>query len=213
MTLISRVESLRRRLPENVNLLAVSKGHPASSIRSVANFGQIDFGESRLQEALPKFAQLNDLIDLKWHFVGRLQRNKVRAVVKKFDFIHSVDSIDLAERISRISQEENRFIKVMLQVKFLEDENKGGFQVDDLIQSCSELKKLPNIQLIGLMTIPPLGLALNRRKNVFKQCRDLSNAMGLKECSMGMSGDWEEAIESGATWIRIGSLLFGERSK
>ena len=89
MTLITRAESLRSCLPENVNLLAVSKGHPASSIRCLASSGQLDFGESRLQEAMPKFAQLNDLIELKWHFVGRLQRNKVRGVVKLFDVIHS----------------------------------------------------------------------------------------------------------------------------
>tara|TARA_Y100001968_G_scaffold266040_1_gene255394 strand:- start:787 stop:1470 length:684 start_codon:yes stop_codon:yes gene_type:complete len=213
VSLTSRIKELRRCLPPNVNLLAVSKGHDIDAIKCLANCGQVDFGESRLQEALPKISKLNDFRNLKWHFVGRLQKNKVRGVVQKFDVIQSVDSFKLAERVSRISEEENRHMEIMLQVKFLEDKNKGGFDVVDVIKYLPKFRNMPHLNVIGLMTIPPRGITSQERKHVFKECRNLSNSLSLKDCSMGMSNDWEEAVEAGATWIRIGSLLFGERSK
>ena len=213
MTDICRINEFQKLLPKGVNLLAVSKGHPSSSIRDLFNNGQFQFGESRLQESIPKINDLNDLEEIRWHFIGRLQANKVRGVVKNFQVIHSVDSFSLAQRISRISGEENRMLKVMLQIKFLHDPSKGGFNKKDLLDYWTKLNELKNIQIIGLMTMPPIGLDLEGRKIVFSECRGLANFLGLKDCSMGMSLDWKEAIDSGSTWIRVGKLLFGQRSK
>ena len=198
-------------LPLGVNLLAVSKGHNHESIRKLSGWGQLDFGESRLQEAIPKKIDLNDLKQLRWHFVGTLQKNKVRGVIKEFDFIHSVDSLPLIERISRISQEEQKTPNIFLQVKFKDDPNKGGFLKQDLLKSWSKIISLNHIKLIGLMTIPPITLNSNERKDLFCECRNFANHLGLKDCSMGMSNDWKEAVEGGATWIRLGSFLFGKR--
>ena len=134
MTLSVRWRDLVDSLPVGVHLLAVSKGHPAALIRQLAELGQQDFGESRLQEALPKLEALADLKVLRWHFIGRLQANKVRAVVRSFAVIHSVDSQPLAERISRIAAEENCCPEVLLQVKLRDDPTKGGFSQLDLQQ-------------------------------------------------------------------------------
>ena len=164
-----------------------------------------------MQEAIPKKIDLSDLKELRWHFVGTLQKNKVRRFIKEFDFIHSVDSLPLLERISRISEEEQKFPNIFLQVKFIEDPNKGGFLKEELLKSLSKIISLKNINLIGLMTIPPLVLNSYQRKDLFYECRNFANHLGLKDCSMGMSNDWQEAIQGGATWIRLGSLLFGKR--
>lgn len=190
-----------------IHLLAVSKGQPASEIRSLFIEGQIDFGESRLQEALTKFDVLNDLQEIRWHFIGRLQANKVRGVVKSFDVIHSVDSIKLAKRISRIAGEENKMPLIMFQVKFRKDDKKTGFEVDELLEAWTKLITLPNVRICGLMTIPPAGLDRHGTKNLFKECRNLADQLSLQDCSMGMSRDWEDAIEAGATWIRLGSIF------
>ncbi len=196
-------------LPFGVNLLAVSKGHPESSIRFFAELGQRDFGESRLQEALPKILALSDQEGLRWHFIGRLQANKVRGVVRAFEVIHSVDSLRLAERISRIAGEENRCPDVMLQVKFKDDPTKGGFDPDELLKDWAKMIGLSNLHIIGLMTMPPLGIDLNQRRQIYKDCRDLADKLSLSDCSMGMSQDWHEALDAGATWLRLGSALFG----
>ena len=198
-------------LPSGVQLLAVSKGHPVSAIRSLAEIGQIDFGESRLQEALPKLQSIKEMRSLRWHFIGRLQSNKVRSVVRAFDFIHSVDSLALAERISRISIEENRFPQVMLQVKFREDPTKGGFEPKQLIEIWPKLIQLPDLKVVGLMTMAPICLDLAERTNLFRDCRVLADDLNLPECSMGMSKDWQQALKAGATWLRLGSFLFGDR--
>ncbi len=204
-------KKIKESLPSGVSLLAVSKGHHHESIRMLAGNGQVDFGESRLQEAILKKHNLNDLNQLRWHFIGQLQKNKVRGVIKEFDFIHSVDSVPLLVRISRIAKEEKKIPNIFLQVKFIDDPSKGGFSKLDLLNSWTKIIALENIHLIGLMVIPPISLNSKQTKDVFSECRRLSNYLGLQDCSMGMSNDWEEAIESGATWIRVGSLLFGKR--
>lgn len=198
-------------IPLGVNLLAVSKGHKHDSIRKLSGYGQLDFGESRLQEAILKKIDLSDLTQLRWHFVGTLQKNKVRRVIKEFDFIHSVDSLPLVERISRISKEEQKTPNIFLQVKFRDDPKKGGFSKKDLLKCWPNIISLNNINLIGLMTIPPIAFNSYQRKDLFCECRNFANHLGLKDCSMGMSNDWQEAIQGGATWIRLGSLLFGKR--
>jgi len=204
-------KKIKGSLPLGVNLLAVSKGHDHESIRKLSDFGQLDFGESRLQEAIPKKKYLNDLKQLKWHFVGKLQKNKVRGVIKEFNFIHSVDSLSLIERISRISKEEQKIPNIFLQVKLRDDPQKGGFLKQDLLKNWSKIVSLKNIHLIGLMTIPPIALNFDQRKDLFYECKNLANHLELNDCSMGMSNDWQEALECGATWIRLGSLLFGKR--
>ena len=197
-------------LPPGTRLLAVSKGQPASLIRSLADLGQIDFGESRLQEALPKLDVLKEIQGLRWHFIGRLQANKVRGVIKHFEFIHSVDSFGLAERISRIAGEENKSPSIMLQVKFCEDPTKGGFSPDQLLADWSQLIELPHLQLVGLMTMAPIRLNLEERRILFRNCREFADQLHLSECSMGMSSDWQEAVQAGSTWLRLGSALFGK---
>ncbi len=214
MTLSNRWRKLIKCLPEGATLLAVSKGHPVASIRELFDLGQLDFGENRLQEAIPKIKELNDFGSIRWHFIGRLQSNKVRAVIRSFDVIHSVDSIELAERISRIAVEENRSPQIMIQVKFREDPTKGGFTPEELAENWPRLIKLKkqNFQIIGLMSMAPIKLGMTGRIQLFNECRLLADQLELKECSMGMSRDWEEALDSGATWIRLGSALFGPRS-
>ena len=204
-------KKIKDSLPLGVNLLAVSKGHNHESIRKLSGSGQLDFGESRLQEAIPKKIALNDLNQLRWHFIGKLQKNKVRGVIKEFDFIHSVDSLPLLERIARISQEEQKIPNIFLQIKFRDDPNKGGFLKQDILKSWTKIISFNNINLIGLMTIPPISLNSYQRKDLFCECRNFANHLELKDCSMGMSNDWQEAIQGGATWIRLGSLLFGKR--
>ena len=209
-SLEQRWRELQADWPTGAKLLAVSKGHPAESIRKLAGLGQLDFGESRLQEARPKQESLADLT-LRWHFIGRLQSNKVRAVVRTFSVIHSVDSLPLAERIARISQEEGHRPKLFLQVKLREDPSKGGWSMSALEESCEQLQGLSGVSIIGLMTMAPQELPLDGRIRLFQECRALADRFDLPECSMGMSGDWRQAAAAGATWLRLGSVLFGAR--
>ncbi len=209
-SLAARWQALHVDRPPSARLLAVSKGHPAAAVRCVAELGQSDFGESRVQEALPKQQELIDL-QLRWHFIGRLQSNKVRPVVKAFDVIHSVDSWLLAERVSRIAEEEGRQPEVLLQVKLRPDPNKGGLSADELGAIWPDLQALPGLRISGLMTMAPLNMAAKQRKALFSDCRALADRLKLTECSMGMSTDWREAADEGSTWLRIGSALFGPR--
>lgn len=211
MLLIERWNRLKVKLPNRVNLLAVSKGFPEQDIRVLAGIGQKDFGESRLQEALPKLSSLLDLEHLRWHFIGTIQSNKVRKIVQNFQIIHSVDSLLLAKRISRIAGEEKKDPRIMIQVKLREDPTKGGLEPSYLLEVWHELRSLPNMKVIGLMTMAPRSSELAERRILFKECRELADQLGLLDCSMGMSSDWEVALESGATWLRVGSSLFGKR--
>ena len=197
-------------LPPRARLLAVSKGHPAASIRAVASLGQQAFGESRLQEAVEKQALLSD-IPLQWHFIGRLQRNKVRGVVKSFSVIHSVDSFALAERVSRIAVEEGCCPDVWLQARFREDPTKGGMEPSELVSAWPQLRALPSLRLTGLMTMATLGLVGEERQTVFLECRSLADHLGLPDYSMGMSGGWTAAVSAGGTWLRVGSGVCGQR--
>lgn len=206
-----RLEGLRRQLPAAARLLAVSKGQPAEAIRAAVLAGQRSFGESRLQEAMAKQAQLQDLGPLDWHFIGRLQANKARAVLRHFGTIHSVDSPELAERLQRIAAEEGLAPAVLFQVKLAPDPAKTGFEPEALRQAWPRLSQLAPLRPVGLMTIAPLGLEAEERLALFGRCRDLAAELGLTELSMGMSGDWPEAVAAGSTWVRLGSVLFGPR--
>ena len=203
---------IKNKIPSNVNILAVSKGFKSQEIKTIQNIGQNDFGESKYQEAFEKQLILKDLKQIKWHFIGRIQSNKIRKIVQNFKYIHSVDSFEKLQKISRISYEEKKNPFIMLQVKLSDDPSKGGFEPDLLISKWSEIQELKNITLKGLMTINPRGLSSNENSELFKKCRSLADSLQLSDCSMGMSGDWEEAIDSGSTWLRLGSLIFGDRS-
>ena len=202
---------IKKELPLNVNLLAVSKGFNSNNINKLFKLGQYDFGESKFQEAFDKRISLKSIKSLKWHFIGRIQNNKIRKIVQNFDYIHSVDSYKKLLKISNIAEELGKIQKVMIQVKFAEDPGKGGIIIDQLIQEWNDIKVLKNIRINGLMTINPKGLSSKDNLKLFKDCRSLADSLDLKDCSMGMSQDWREAVEAGATWLRIGSLIFGDR--
>ena len=209
---ISSYLQIKKKLPINVNLLAVSKGFSSQEIKIINNEGQNDFGESRLQEAIEKQLLLKDSKNIKWHFIGRLQSNKIRKIVQNFAYIHSVDSLEKLLKISNIAFEEQKNPLIMLQVKLSDDPTKGGFNPKILIEKWDQIKKLKSIQITGLMTINPKGLNSIENIKLFKKCRQLADSLKLKDCSMGMSGDWEEAVEAGSTWLRLGSIIFGNRS-
>ena len=203
---------IKNKIPSKVNILAVSKGFKSQEIKTIQTLGQNDFGESRFQEAFEKQLILKDIKEIKWHFIGRIQSNKIRKIVQNFKFIHSVDSFEKLQKISNISCEENKNPLIMLQVKFSDDPSKGGFNPEFLQMKWSEMKELKNITLSGLMTINPKGLRSEENLELFKKCRSLADLLQLPDCSMGMSGDWEEAVDAGSTWLRLGSLIFGYRS-
>ena len=203
---------IKNKIPSNVNILAVSKGFKSQEIKTMQNIGQNDFGESKFQEAFEKQLILQDLKEINWHFIGRIQTNKIRKIVQNFRYIHSVDSVEKLQKISNISCEEKKKPSIMLQIKLSDDPTKGGFNPEFLITKWSEIQKLKNITLTGLMTINPRGLSSKENYKLFKKCRSLADSLKLPDCSMGMSGDWEEAIEAGSTWLRLGSLIFGDRS-
>ncbi|MEB3295951.1 MAG: YggS family pyridoxal phosphate-dependent enzyme [Cyanobacteriota bacterium] len=204
----ARLKALGLELPQGTRLLAVSKGHPAALIREAVAAGQLSFGESRLQEAVAKQRELVDLPGLDWHFIGRLQANKVRAVLRAFGTIHSVDSLELAQRLARIAREEELCPKVFYQVKLRPDPTKGGFDPRELTRCWPELRELAPLRNVGLMTMAPLGLGAEQRRLLFEECAALAGTLGLEELSMGMSDDWREAAAAGSTWVRIGSALF-----
>ena len=203
---------IKNKIPSNINILAVSKGFKSQEIKTIQNVGQNDFGESKFQEAFEKQLILKDFTQINWHFIGRIQSNKIRKIVQNFQYIHSVDSFEKLQKISSISYQEKKNQLIMLQVKLSDDPSKGGFRPELLISKWREIQELKNITLKGLMTINPRGLSSKENSELFKKCRSLADSLQLPDCSMGMSGDWEEAIDSGSTWLRLGSLIFGDRS-
>ena len=209
---ISNYLQIKKQLPLNVNLLAVSKGFSSKEIKIINNLGQNDFGESRFQEAIEKKLLLDDFKNIKWHFIGRVQTNKIRKIVQNFEYIHSVDSFEKLLKISNVSFEEKRNPMVMLQVKLSDDPNKGGFNPEGLLEKWDQIKEFKSIKIKGLMTINPKGLSSTENIKLFKKCRYLADSLKLQDCSMGMSGDWEEAVEAGSTWLRLGTIIFGNRT-
>jgi pyridoxal phosphate enzyme (YggS family) len=209
--LAERLAEVRSGLPDHCHLLAVSKGQSVAAIREAVALGLRSFGESRLQEAQAKQRELADLPPLDWHFIGRLQANKARGILRHFSTIHSLDSLPLAERLQRISQEEGLSPVVFAQVKLRPDPGKTGFDPETLRAVWPQLVALAPLRLRGLMTMAPQGLEAEDRLALFRECAELARELGLAELSMGMSGDWREALAAGSTWIRLGSTLFGER--
>ena len=201
---------IKKKLPKGVNLLAVSKGFTSTDIEYIQSLGQIDFGESKVQEAMIKTVFQNNN-NLNWHFIGRIQTNKIRKIVENFDFIHSVDSYKKLLKISQVAIELQKMPKVFIQIKLAPDPEKTGLLYSELISHWDQIKQIKGILLIGLMTINPKGLNAEQNFDLFKRCRLIADKLELPHCSMGMSNDWQEAIKAGATWIRLGSLIFGKR--
>mgnify|MGYP001791769282 FL=1 len=218
-SLIERIRSIQDSLPESVKLIAVSKKVGPAAIREAYAAGIRDFGESRIQEAQSKIEQLQDLPGITWHFIGHLQSNKAKKALSYFQWLHSVDSLKLAQRLNLLAQELGVVPKICLQVKILPDPNKSGWTIQQILDDLTELNLCKNLQIEGLMTIPPLGLdsseviyVFNRTRELIAEIdeRNLSN-IKMKQLSMGMSQDYQLAIQSGATMIRLGTILFGER--
>ena len=208
---LSNYLEIKNKIPSNVNILAVSKGFKSQEIKILNKLGQNHFGESRFQEALEKKLSLKELKEIKWHFIGRIQSNKIKKIVQNFQYIHSVDSYEKLQKISIAASQEMKNPKLMLQVKFLNDPNKGGFNPDSLRDKWIEIQRIKNLNIVGLMTINPKGLSSKENLELFKKCRALADTFDLSDCSMGMSGDWREAISAGSTWLRLGSIIFGDR--
>jgi len=201
---------IKKILPKGVNLLAVSKGFQSSDIEYIQSLGQFDFGESRVQEAIQKpVFQINN--NLNWHFIGRIQTNKIRKIVEHFDFIHSVDSYKKLLKISEVATELQKIPNVFIQVKLAHDPEKAGLPYSELMEIWDQMKKIKGITITGLMTINPKGLNSEQNFELFNKCRLIADDLDLPDCSMGMSNDWEEAVKAGSTWIRLGSLIFGKR--
>src|ERR1700736_2212120 len=212
---ISAAAAAAMRNVDSVTLLAVSKAQPANKVREVAQLGVRDFGESYVQEALEKIEALRDL-SLTWHFVGRLQANKTRAVAAAFDWVHGVDRLKIAERLSEQRPFHAPPLNVCLQVNIGGETSKGGVTTADLPALATAVAALPRLRLRGLMCIPPDEDDPARQRQWFAAMRraleELNAAgAGLDTLSMGMSDDFESAILEGATLVRIGTALFGPR--
>lgn len=215
-----RIALIRQQLPASVRLIAVTKQVSQTAIREAYAAGIRDFGESRISEASSKHQQLQDLPDIRWHLIGSLQSNKAKKALELFDWIHSLDSLKLAQRLDRLAQELSCQPQVCLQVKILDDPNKSGWTIPALLDALPELNRCQHLQIRGIMSIPPLGLTEAEILHFFTQTRRLAaqikqqnwSNIQMQQLSMGMSEDYHLAIQAGATMVRLGSILFGERN-
>jgi PLP dependent protein len=214
-----RITSIRSTLPASVRLIAVSKTVPAEIIRSAYAAGLRDFAESRIQEAAAKQDELQDLSDITWHFIGHLQSNKAKKALELFQWIHSVDSLHLAQRLNQLASQLGVSPQVCLQVKILPDPNKSGWSVPELLAELPAINQCKTLQIQGLMTIPPLGLSKTEILHVFNNTYQLAQQIKeqnwshiqMQHLSMGMSGDYQLAVQAGSTMVRLGTILFGDR--
>jgi PLP dependent protein len=204
-----------RRKPDSVMLLAVSKTHPPETISTAANFGLIFFGENKIQEAKAKIPLCPD--KLRWHFIGHLQSNKCRDAVQLFQMIQSVDSLSLAQEINKRAGEAAKTMPILLEVNLAGEASKFGYRPEQLLAELKAINSLPRIEIHGLMTVPPWSPDAENSRPHFRRLRELKlqceEILGapLPHLSMGMSDDFEVAIEEGATIVRIGTALFGPR--
>jgi len=214
---IAQAAAKARRAVDEIELVAITKTHPAEKVREAVEAGQTLFGESRVQEARAKIPELPS--NLRWHFVGHLQKNKIRHALPLFELIHSVDSLALAEDINRIAEEEGLHPRVLLEVNVAGEGSKFGFSPEKLRDQMEELLALPRLSILGLMTIPPLAEEAEASRKYFVQLRELRDRLqtefrvDLAQLSMGMTQDFPVAIEEGATLVRVGTAIFGERLK
>lgn len=197
------------RTRDDVTLVAVSKTHPPELVREAYRAGARVFGENYAQELVVKQAALGDLGGARWHFIGRLQRNKAKDVAGRVALIHAVDSVELGAALGR--RAEGRAQDVLVQVNVAGEDTKAGVAPDALDELLDALARTPNVRVTGLMTMPPPVVDPNENRHWFRALAKLAGTRGLRELSMGMSGDFEVAIEEGATIVRVGTAIFGDR--
>jgi pyridoxal phosphate enzyme (YggS family) len=216
---IARAADRARRSPEDVRLVAVSKTQPVEAVREAFAAGVRDFGENRVQEAEPKIAASADLVaaGARWHLVGHLQSNKARRSAGLFELVQSIDSLDIAERLARVGEETGRTVRGLVEVDLAGEASKFGLPEAELLAALESLRGRAGLRLEGLMVLPPPLDDLEAVRPYFRRLRELRDrALGERllaagELSMGMSHDFEAAIEEGATLVRVGTAIFGER--
>lgn len=221
---LGRIERAARRAgrePAVVKLVAVSKTHPVALVREAATSAGLNiFGENRVQEAESKIEELKEMPDLRWHLIGHLQPNKARRAARLFDLIHTVDAAALVERLERICAEEGRErLEVLVQVDLAGEATKSGATADDLPSLFEVFGRCTRVRCRGLMTLPPFFEEVEQVRPYFRRLRGLRDEWGVRgafgaeagELSMGMSHDYEAAVEEGATLVRVGTALFGGR--
>lgn len=204
--------------PEDVTLIAVSKTKPVEMLREAYEYGCRDFGENKVQELLDKYEEMPR--DIRWHMIGHLQRNKVKYIVDKVYLIHSVDSLRLAEEISKEAMKKQVTVKILIEVNVAEEESKYGVRLEEAEELIRAAALLPNICICGLMTIAPCVEDPEENRPIFRSLKKLAVDIKMKNIdnvhmgvlSMGMTGDYEVAIEEGATMVRVGTGIFGERN-
>ena len=215
---ISRAIQKSGREPDSVRLITVSKQISVDRIEEARAAGAVVFGENKIQEAIPKIEQMG-AEGIFWHFIGHLQKNKIKFLDERFDLIHSVDSFELAEKIAKHYHSENRVQRILLQVNVSGEAAKFGMEPKELEKQMAEFFQLQGIQVEGLMTIPPFDSDPENSRRHFSRLRELreqyekQNGLPLNELSMGMSNDFEVAVEEGATLVRVGTAIFGPRPK
>lgn len=205
------------RNPEDVKLIAVSKTKPVSMLQEAYDYGCRDFGENKVQELVDKWEQMPK--DIRWHMIGHLQRNKVKYIVDKVYLIHSVDSLKLAEEISKEAFKKGVTVSILIEVNVAQEETKFGTTCNEVCDLVEKIAKLPGIKIKGLMTIAPYVENSEENRQYFEKMRQIYvdiiqkniDNVYMEELSMGMTGDYETAITEGATYIRIGTAIFGER--
>ncbi len=195
------------RSPEEVTLIAVSKGFGAAAVREAAAAGLTDIGENRVQEAADKRPEVEGVSGISWHMIGHLQTNKVKAALGLFDIIHSLDSLRLAQAISNRALFD---VPVFLEVNVSQEPSKAGFTIDE-VSDAYRAARLLHLDIRGLMTIAPLTDRDEDVRPIFRDLRQTAHGLGLEQLSMGMTNDYEIAVEEGATHLRIGRAIFGER--
>ena len=214
-TIIERLEKIKLNIvksnpDQKVNIIAVSKTFSLQHINPLINHGHLHFGENKVQEAISKWTQIKkENKNLKLHMIGKLQSNKAKDAVKLFDYIHSLDSQKLAEAIAKHQKNLKKNLNYFIQVNIGNEIQKSGIPVSELDQFYNYCKNEKNLNILGLMIIPPND---NNPEKYFKSLNELNKSLALQELSMGMSADYLEAVKHGSTFVRVGSSIFGERS-
>ncbi len=226
-TIKERLEEIRRRMdeaaekagrdPSSIRLIAVSKTKPVSMIREAVAAGVTDLGENYIQEAREKIPQVSGQV--RWHFIGHLQTNKAKYAARLFDWIHTIDRVEIADALNRRAGMENRVLRVLIEVNVGKEETKSGVMEEDLFPLVEHVATLPQLSLKGLMVIPPLTADPEEVRGYFIKTRRLAEQVAarnipnvsMEELSMGMTSDFEVAIEEGSTMIRVGTAIFGPR--
>ena len=204
---------------EDVTLISVSKTKPVEMLREAYEAGSRDFGENRVQEIMEKYGQMPE--DVRWHMIGHLQKNKVRQVIDKAVLIHSVDTVELAEQIEKDAAKRDLTVDILLEVNVAEEESKFGFRTEEVEAAVMKIKEFPHVHIKGLMTIAPFVSNSEDNREVFKKLYQLYvdirskniDNVNMSVLSMGMTGDYEVAVEEGATMIRVGTGIFGARTR